>query len=131
VTGFSAPQINLYTYDVGRLLTFYSGLGFVETFRYAPAGQPVHVELTLDGFVLGIADAADLDASHGLTPSLNGRSIELVLWSDDTDGWFARLTAAGATALSPPHPWLEHLRLAWIADPDGNPIQLAQRVSPA
>ena len=75
MTGFSAPQINLYTYDVGRLLTFYSGLGFVETFRYAPAGRPVHVELTLDGFILGIADAADLDASHGLTRrSTAGRS---------------------------------------------------------
>jgi hypothetical protein len=38
----------------------------------------------------------------------------------------ARLTAAGAKPLSEPHDWLDDLRLAWVADPDLNPIQLVQ-----
>jgi catechol 2,3-dioxygenase-like lactoylglutathione lyase family enzyme len=56
--------------------------------------------------------------------------MELVLWTDDTDAAFARLVAAGARALSEPHDWLDgSLRLAWVADPDNNPIELAQHRS--
>jgi hypothetical protein len=37
---------------------------------------------------------------------------------------YGRLVGAGAPSLSAPHDWLADLRLAWVADPDGNPIQL-------
>jgi hypothetical protein len=49
-----------------------------------------------------------------------------VLWTDDTHRDYARLTADGAPSLSPPHDFLADLRLAWVAGPDGNPIQVAQ-----
>jgi catechol 2,3-dioxygenase-like lactoylglutathione lyase family enzyme len=124
---FRTPQINLYTMDIQRSLAFYQGLGFVETFRTPKEGNPVHIELVLDGFTIGIATVDAAIADHGLQPHLNGRAIEIVLWTDDTDGAFARLTAGGARALSPPHDFLDHLRLAWVADPDDNPIQLCQR----
>lgn len=124
---FRTPMINLYTLDIERALAFYRGLGFVETFRTPPEGQPDHVELVLDGFTIGIAAAAAAARDHGLRPNLEGRAIEIVLWTDDTDSAFARLTTGGARALSHPHDWLEDLRLAWVADPDGNPIQLVQR----
>ena len=124
---FRTPMINLYTRDIARALAFYRGLGFVETFRTPPEGEPDHVELRLDGFTIGIATVAAASADHGLRPNLDGHAIEIVLWTDDTDGAFARLTAAGAPTLSPPHDWLADLRIAWVADPDGNPIQLVQR----
>lgn len=126
---FRTPQINLYTKDIDTALAFYTGLGFVETFRTPTDGIPVHVELVLDGFTLGIATVTAAMADHGLQPELNGRAIEIVLWTDDTDAAFARLTAEGARALSAPHDFLDHLRLAWVADPDDNPIQLCQRRS--
>jgi hypothetical protein len=28
--------------------------------------------------------------------------------------------------LKPPQPWLGRLLIAWLADPDGNPVQLVQ-----
>ncbi len=57
-----------------------------------------------------------------------GPRAELVLWADDTDAAFAAVTAKGATVLSPPHDFLSaSLRAAWIADPDGNPVQLVTR----
>jgi catechol 2,3-dioxygenase-like lactoylglutathione lyase family enzyme len=123
---FSSPAINVYSRDVLRLVAFYAGLGFRETFRTPKDGTPVHVELVLDGFTIGIASVDAAIADHGLRPDLGGRPVEIVLWSDDTDGDYARLTADGAPSLSPPHDWLSDLRLAWVADPDGNPIQLAQ-----
>src|SRR5215211_7945740 len=64
-------------------------------------------------------------ADHGLNPDLSGRPVEIVLWTDDADRDHARLTAEGAPSLSAPHDFLADLRLAWVADPDGNPIQLA------
>lgn len=110
-----------------RLVTFYEGLGFRETFRTPKEGTPDHVELVLDGFTIGIASAEAAARHHGLSPDLGGRPVEIVLWTDDTDGDYARLTADRVPSLSAPHDWLSDLRLAWLTDPDGNPIQLAQR----
>ena len=124
---FRTPQINLYSRDLPKSVAFYRELGFVETFRTPAEGTPIHVELALDGFTIGIADAASASADHGLQPGQGGRSMEIVLWTDDTDGAFARLTAAGSRTLSPPHDWLADLRIAWVTDPDDNPIQLVQR----
>jgi catechol 2,3-dioxygenase-like lactoylglutathione lyase family enzyme len=124
---FQNPSINVYTRDVNQLLEFYTRLGFRETFRTPALGAPDHVELALDQFKIGIASVSSASAVHGLKPDLGGRPFELVLWTDDVDRDHARLTADGAPTLSLPHDFLTNLRSAWIADPDGNPIQLVQR----
>jgi predicted enzyme related to lactoylglutathione lyase len=123
---FRKPAINIYSHDVLRLVSFYEGLGFRQTFRTPDEGTPVHVEVTLDGFTLGVASVDSASADHGLSPDLSGRPVEIVLWTDATDREYARLTAAGAPLLSPPHDFLANLRAAWVADSDGNPIQLVQ-----
>ena len=125
---FRDPAINIYSHGVSRLAEFYASLGFRETFRTPAEGIPVHVELTLDGFTVGIESVDAAVADHGLSPNLGGRPVEIVLWTDDTDAAHQRLTTDGAPSLSPPHDFLEgRLRAAWVADPDGNPIQLVQR----
>jgi catechol 2,3-dioxygenase-like lactoylglutathione lyase family enzyme len=129
---FSTPQVNIYSKDVVRSVEFYRSLGFEETFRTPREGSPIHVELELDGFKVGVAAVTSAVADHGLDLDLTkpGRGMEILLWTDDTDAAFARLVAAGARALSEPHDWLDGtLRLAWVADPDNNPIELAQRRS--
>lgn len=123
---FRNPAINLYTHDVLRLVSFYESLGFEETFRTPKEGTPVHVEVRLDGFTIGIASVEAAIKDHGLDPKLGGRPVEIVLWSEDTDASYERLVASGCPSLSPPHDFLTDLRLAWVADPDGNPIQIAQ-----
>lgn len=124
------PQINLYSRDVDGLVGFYASLGFRETFRTPKDGPADHVELRLDGFTLGVASVASASGTHGLDPDLGGRTVELVLWADDVDAAYAELTGAGAPSLSAPHDFLGGaLRSAWVADPDGNPIQLVQRRS--
>lgn len=124
---FRDPMINIYSHDVSRLVVFYERLGFEETFRTPSQGAPVHVEVSLDGLRIGIA-SVDAAVAHGLRPDHGGRPVEIVLWTDDTDRDYARLSADGAQQLSPPHDFLEGaLRAAWVADPDGNPIQLVQR----
>ena len=124
---FSSPAINIYSHDLMRLVSFYEGLGFRESFRTPTDGTPVHVEVVLDGFTIGIAAVEAAMADHGLNPNLAGRPVEIVLWTDDADRDYARLTAEGAPSLSAPHDFLSDLRLAWVADADGNPIQLAEK----
>lgn len=122
-----SPMVNLYSRDLARAVSFYAGLGFVETFRTPISGPPAHIELQLDGFRLGIATVEEA-RGHGLRPGGAGRWIEIVLWTDDTDAAVSALTAKGAPLLSPAHDFLDgRLRSAWIADPDGNPIQLVQQ----
>jgi catechol 2,3-dioxygenase-like lactoylglutathione lyase family enzyme len=124
---FRAPMINLYSRDLSQAAAFYSELGFVETFRTPASGEPVHMELTKDGFTLGIA-TMEAAKEHGLRPGGEGHWIEIVLWTDDTDAAVNALVAKGAPLLSPAHDFLDgKLRSAWVADPDGNPIQLVQR----
>ena len=125
---FRTPMINLYSRNLGATLAFYESVGFRETFRTPETGDPIHVEACLDGFTIGIATIDSAMRDHGLSPGGEGRWIEVVIWTDNTDEAVARLTAAGAPLLSDPHDWLDgKLRLAWVADPDGNPVQLVQK----
>jgi catechol 2,3-dioxygenase-like lactoylglutathione lyase family enzyme len=116
---FAKPGINLYTDDVDRLVAFYEDLGFRETFRSA-----THVELTMDGFTVGIASAAAAQRDHGFEP---GSTAEIAVRTADADAAFAALTARGAPGLSTPHDFINGLRLAWVSDPDGNPVRIIQR----
>ena len=51
-----------------------------------------------------------------------------MLWTDDADAAVNALVAKGTPLLSPAHDFRDgRLRAAWVADPDGNPIQLVQR----
>ena len=125
---FSAPMINLYSRDLTAALAFYSKLGFVETFRTPTSGEPEHIQLKLDGFTLGIATIEAARKHHALRPGGEGSWIEIVVWTDDTDAAVKSLVAGGAPLITPAHDFLEgRLRAAWIADPDGNPIQIVQR----
>jgi hypothetical protein len=40
---------------------------------------------------------------------------------------YADLTTRGVATLSPPHDFLDSLRAAWVADPEGNPMQIVTR----
>jgi hypothetical protein len=52
---FASALVNLYTADIDAGLRFYRDLlGFEETFRTPIVGTPQHVELTLNGFTLGL-----------------------------------------------------------------------------
>ena len=100
-------MINLYARDLPRAAAFYSELGFVEAFRTPASGEPVHIELTLDGFTLGIAtDGYLLDSGNrrhsalvGRTPGRTPRSARdaLVPLLEAEPGGSARARAPNAT----------------------------------
>jgi hypothetical protein len=102
---FSTPQSNIYSEDVVRSVEFYRGLGFEETFRTLREGTtPIHVELTLDEFKVGIAAVSSAVADYGLDLDLSkpGRGVSSRLqdpWRSDLamqqiDKWMGRRSQA-------------------------------------
>jgi catechol 2,3-dioxygenase-like lactoylglutathione lyase family enzyme len=124
---FRDPQVNYYVEDVETSVRFYAELfGFRETFRTPESGTPEHVEVRLGGLVLGLASIKAAREVHGLDVASGPPRCEIVLWTDDVDGVYADLIASGAPSLREPHDFLGRLRAAWIADPDGNPVEIVQ-----
>jgi glyoxylase I family protein len=123
---FREPQVVLFSQDVTRAAAFYERLGFVEAFRVPTEGEPIHVDLVLDGYRLGIASVASTRDDHGLDPVPQGQRAAVVVWTDDVRSAFDALVAEGVPALKEPHEWLGRLMIAWLADPDGNPVQVVQ-----
>lgn len=123
---FQNPQVILFSEDVQRVAEFYVHLGFSETFRVPQEGKPIHVDLVLDGYKIGIASGDSTRDDHGLRPVTTGQRTAVILWTTDTRSAYARLTNEGVPGLEPPHTWLDRLLIAWVEDPDGNPIQIVQ-----
>ncbi|WP_432971880.1 VOC family protein [Dactylosporangium sp. CA-233914] len=126
---YRAPQVVLFSADLARTAAFYSSLGFTEVFRTPDHGEPIHVDLMLDDCRLGIASSRSTRDDHGLDPLDAGQRAAVVLWTDDVPGAYADLTVRGAPGLRPPREWRGRLLVAWVADPDGNPVQLAQELT--
>jgi catechol 2,3-dioxygenase-like lactoylglutathione lyase family enzyme len=123
---FRDPQVNFYVRDVEASVRFYTELfGFKESFRTPASGSPEHVEVRLDGLILGLsANAAALN-THGVVTGGGNPRAGVCLWTDDVDAAYARLVERGVTSLNGPHDFLDgRLRVAWLADPDGNPIEV-------
>lgn len=126
---FVNPQVILFVEDCERAATFYQQFGFEETFRTS-TDSPVKVEMVLDGFGLGLALPGPAMESHGLDPISSGHRACITLWTENIDAAYAMALEAGAADRTAPHAFLDgRLRVAFVEDPDGHPMQLVQRVS--
>jgi len=126
---FTRPAINYYVENVEVAAQFYiEHFGFVETFRTPQQGAPVHVEVTLGSFVLGIESQEASQTMHGLPLEPGGfPHAELALRTENVDEAYAMLMEKGVVSISAPHNLLPSLRVAWIRDPDGNPVRIVTR----
>ncbi len=124
VNGF----VNLYTADIEAGLRFYRDLlGFEETFRTPREGVPTHVELTLNGFALGLGTVEAARRVHGVDAVAGSPSLVIVFWTEDLEAAFARLSSAGVPVLQPPHDSGNDNRSALLQDPDGNLVEIVAK----
>lgn len=127
---FATAFVNLYTVDIEAGLRFYRDLlGFQETFRTPTHGTPEHVELTLNGFALGLGAVEAAKRVHGVDASPGCPAMALVVWTDDVDAAFAELTSAGAPVVQRPHDTGNNNRNALLRDPDGNLVEIVAKVA--
>jgi uncharacterized glyoxalase superfamily protein PhnB len=126
---FTTPAINYYVENVDVAAQFYiEHFGFIETFRIPQQGAPVHIEITLGSFVLGIESQESGQTMQGFPLEPGGfPHAELALRTEDVDEAYAMLMEKGVVSISAPHNLLPSLRVAWIMDPDGNPVRIVTR----
>jgi lactoylglutathione lyase len=112
----------LYVSDLQASLRFYDRLGFVEDYRFPP-DDPGYVGLHHGDSRLGIVKKEWPEAQLGIELGASPR-FELWVYVEDLD---AAVAQASAPILRQPEdmPWGE--RIAYVADPDGNPVALAVR----
>ncbi|MBT1702858.1 VOC family protein [Chryseosolibacter indicus] len=126
---FRNPQVNLYVRDVQAVSHFYVRFfGFSEIFRTPSEGEPVHIELKLDNFILGVASMEAAKNIHNIPASSGPPRAEIALWTDNVDVIFDLLIKNEVREISKPHNFLSNLRAAWVYDPDGNPVQIVSKI---
>jgi catechol 2,3-dioxygenase-like lactoylglutathione lyase family enzyme len=111
--------------DLDRSLSFYADrLGLELQHR---AEQYAQMQAGTTRLSLYTRDAMEETLGATLdTPSLSAPSFELGFKVSDCDMAFAELTNSGVPSVAPPktRPWGQ--RTAYVRDPDGNLIELAQ-----
>ena len=115
----------MYTRNVQKALAFYGDLlGFEPQYQFPPEGDPIYVGLRRDEADLGIVHESSPRELIGQSMG-DGARFELFVYVDDVDGSVAAMRRAAVTILRDPAdmPWGE--RIAFVADPDGNPVTLA------
>lgn len=112
--------------DVARCGAFYASLGFAEHFRLPAEGEPGYIGLRRGTSELAVV-AADWPREQYGAPvaATTGVRFEMFVYVDDADETVATLRAGGTPVLREPAdmPWGE--RIAYVADPEGNPVALA------
>ena len=120
----------LYVASVPRSLEFYEGvLGFEPGYRWPAEGEPGFVVLRIGESVIAIATSSAPAELLGIRVGSEPR-FELCLYADDVDETVAMIAARDVPVLREPEemPWGE--RMAYVVDPDGNPVQITQRREP-
>jgi lactoylglutathione lyase len=126
VTGRSFPIV--YSADVARSARFYvEHLGFEETFRFPPGEEVGFINMKRGESELGVTERS-WPAQMGIDVDATGARFEMFVYVDDVDAAVAAMRDAGVPILRDPEdmPWGE--RVAFVTDPDGNPIAVAAAV---
>jgi lactoylglutathione lyase len=116
----------VYATDVLRTVEFYAALGFEEHFRLPADGEPGYVGLRRGAAELAVVTVHSPQRLIGVEPGGSPR-FEMFVYVDNLHQHVLALRRSGAAVLREPAdmPWGE--RVAYVADPDGNPVALAAR----
>ena len=122
----------MYTRNVQISAAFYEELlGFAKQYQYPPdSDEPGYVGMRRDESDLGIVHESSPQRLIGQGMG-DGPRFELFVYVDDVDETVGRMRDASVTILREPEdmPWGE--RVAFVSDPDGNPVTLAAPVQSA
>ncbi|GIF08345.1 VOC family protein [Actinoplanes siamensis] len=108
---------------VAATVAFYERLGFRAYFRYPAEGEAGYVGVRRGTAQLGVLDAAWPSEQYA-RPLGTGPRFEMFVYVDDVDDTVARLREHATVVREPADmPWGE--RIAYVCDPDDNPVALA------
>ena len=115
----------VYARDVASVSGFYKRLGFEVVYQFPPEGEPGYVSMRRGDDSLGVTHVSSPRELAGVEPGTEPR-FEMFVYVDNVDATVAELAGTGVTVLREPKdmPWGE--RVAFVTDPEGNPVSLAQ-----
>jgi lactoylglutathione lyase len=111
--------------NLDRSLAFYSGLLGLPLKHRSGAFAQLETGLTRVALYERHAMAATLGQSIR-APDLDAPGFELGFLVDDVDAAFAECVTAGAVAVTPPTDRAWGQRTAYVRDPDGHLVELAE-----
>jgi lactoylglutathione lyase len=114
----------VYARDVERSARFYQSLGFEAHFRLPPQGEAGYVGLRRGSYELAVTTIHSPEQLIGVQVG-SGPRFEMFIYVDNVDETLAQLRDGDAQVLKGPQDMGWGERVAWIADPDGNPVALA------
>jgi lactoylglutathione lyase len=114
----------LYAADVTRTARFWERLGFERFYQLPADGAPGYVALRRGTAELAVVASEWPRDQYGLTIG-DGPRFEMFVYTDDVDRLVADLRAEGVSVLRDPADISWGERIATVADPDGNPVALA------
>jgi lactoylglutathione lyase len=114
----------IYAQDVERSVRFYQRLGFEPHVRLPPEGEAGYVGLRRGAYELAIVTTQSPEQLIGVKVGTAPR-FELFVYVDDVDEVVSRLRADDGRVLKEPEDMFWGERVAYVADPDGNPVALA------
>lgn len=118
----------LYVQRVLETAEFYQRLGFVETYRMAEGDDAGFVAMRRGVHEMGVVSVNWPISNLGIEIGASPRG-EMFVYVDDVDATVESMRVAGIHVLQEPAdmPWGE--RIAYVADPAGNPVCLALAVA--
>jgi lactoylglutathione lyase len=122
VAGRAFPVI--YARDVAGTADFYRSLGFEEHFRLPDEGAAGYIGLRRGAHELAITTTDSPEQLIGIEVGSKPR-FEMFVYVDDVDAAVAAVRAARGRILKEPQDMFWGERVAWVADPEGNPVALA------
>jgi lactoylglutathione lyase len=113
----------IYATRVAATAEFYERLGFVRHFELPLQGEPGYVGLRRGSHELAVVDAAWPAEQYGRGLG-TGPRFEMFIYVEDVDETITRLRIVTEVLREPADmPWGE--RIAYIVDPEGNPVAVA------
>lgn len=108
---------------------FYERLGFVRHVQLPPNGEPGYIGLRRGSYEVAVVDMSWPADQYSGTVSA-GMRFEMYIYVDDVDAAIEELGGNSIVLREPADmPWGE--RVAYVSDPDDNPVALATVTSPA
>ncbi|GIF13986.1 VOC family protein [Actinoplanes teichomyceticus] len=112
--------------QVAATVSFYEDLGFETHFRSPAEGEPGYVVLRRGDARIGVVDGA-WPSDQYARPLGTGPRFEMFVYVEDVDETVTRLRDRSAVLREAADmPWGE--RIAYVCDPDDNPVALAAPV---
>jgi len=114
----------IFAEQVPAVARFYESLGFERHFQLPVEGEPGYVGLRRGSYELAVVSADWPQQNYGLAVT-EGVRFEMFIYVEAVDSLVEQLRASNTPVLREPQdmPWGE--RVAYVADPDGNPVALA------